>query len=97
MDRKEISSIGDVLRQVIAENDMQDRLDELKAASGWRAVVGDYVADLTCTPYVRNGAMTVRVPDAGLRHELSMHRSAIINDLNRIAGRQVIKSIRFVS
>lgn len=97
MDRKEIRSVGDVLRQVIAENDMQDRLDELKAASGWNSIVGDYVASATSAPTVRRGAMTVRVPDAGLRHELSMHRSAIINDLNRIAGRPVIKSIRFIS
>lgn len=97
MDRKDICSIGDVLRQVIAENDMQDRLDELKAADGWARVVGDYVAARTSRPSVRKGRMIVKVADAGLRQELSMHRSVIIRDLNHIAGREIITSLRFIS
>ena len=97
MDRKDICSIGDVLRQVIADNAMQDRLDELKAADTWPRIVGDYLAARTSRPSVRKGHMVVGVPDAGLRHELSMHRSIIIQDLNRIVGREVILSLRFIS
>lgn len=97
MDRVEIKSIGDVLRQVIAEHNMKDRLDELKAADHWASVVGDYIAAHSSRPYVKNGIMTVHIADAGLRHEVSMHRSVIMRDINRLTGRQIIKSIRFIS
>lgn len=97
MDRKEINSIGDVLRQIIEENDMKDRLDELNAANSWTRVVGDYVAAHSSRPFVKNGMMTVKIPDAGLRQELSMHRSVIIRDLNHIVGRDIITSLRFTS
>lgn len=76
---------------------MQDRLDELRACNYWRAVAGDYVARRTSRPSVRKGHMVIGVPDAGLRQELSMHRSVIIRDLNRLVGREIIHTLRFIS
>lgn len=97
MDRKEIQSVGDVLRMAIADDNLEGRLNEIKAAAAWPSIVGRHIADQTMKPYVRNGAMTIRVPDAGLRQELSMTRSAIIREFNRIVGCEVITSLRFTS
>lgn len=97
MDRKDICSIGDVLRQAIAESNMEGRLNEIKAAEAWKDIVGADIASQTLRPYVKNGCMTIRVPDAGLRHELSMTRSLLIREFNRITGRQTITSLRFTS
>lgn len=97
MERKDIQSVGDVLRTAIAQDGMQGRLDEIRAAAAWPAIAGTYIASQTLRPYVRHGAMTIRVADAGLRQELSMHRSAIIAEFNRIVGREVITSLRFTS
>lgn len=41
--------------------------------------------------------MTVGVPNASLRHELSMNRSAIRNALNSMIGKNSISEIRFIS
>lgn len=95
MDYKEIRSIGDVLRQTIEETDMQSRLDELRAAELWPQIIGEHVASLTMKPFVRSGVMTIRVVDAALRNELSMHRTRLINEFNRIMGKEVIHAIRF--
>lgn len=97
MDRKEICSVGDVLRQVITDNSMADRLDELKAADFWPAIIGEYIAEQTMKPYVRNGAMSIRVPDAALRQELTMNRTRIMQEFNRLCGHEVITSLRFIS
>ncbi|MDE6010434.1 MAG: DUF721 domain-containing protein [Muribaculaceae bacterium] len=97
MDRKDVCSIGDVLRLVIAESNMDSRLDELKAADAWPAIIGEHIASQTLRPYVRNGVMTIRVPDAGLRHELHMTRSALMREFNRLTGRNTITAIRFIS
>lgn len=97
MERKDICSVGDVLRQAISESDLDGRLDEIKAAAAWPAIIGRDIAMQTLRPYVKRGAMTIRVADPGLRHELSMHRSALIDAFNSIVGRQVITSLRFTS
>lgn len=97
MERKNIQSVGDVLRNVIAENEMSGRLDELRAAEFWPFIVGPDLARQTMRPYVKNGLMTIRVPDAALRQELSMHRSAMVRELNRLSGTEAIKDIRFIS
>lgn len=95
MDYKDICSIGDVLRRTIEETNMQARLDELRAEELWHLIVGDYVASLTGRPMVRSGVMTVRLTDAPMRNELAMHRTRLVNEINRLIGKEIIKSIRF--
>lgn len=97
MERKESQSIGDVLRIAFQENCMQDRLDEMKAINLWPAVIGMENAAACRRPIVYGGVMTVGVPNASLRHELSMNRSAIRNALNSMIGKNSISEIRFIS
>lgn len=97
MKRSEIKSVGDVLRQALEDNHLTGHLDELKAREMWPVVVGEHIASMALAPYVYNGIMTVRVPDAALRNELAMNRSLIIKEINRLVGKEVITSIRFKS
>lgn len=97
MKRSEIQSVGDVLRMALEENDLAGRLEELKAAELWPQVVGSHLASMTLRPYIRAGTMTVRVPDASLRHELSMHRTLILREINRLLGKDLIHTLRLNS
>lgn len=97
MQRRDYQTAGDVLRQVIEEASMTDRLDEARAAAVWSAVVGPHIAARTMRPYVSHGLMTVRTPDAPLRQELMMTRSSLIRAINDTVGREVITDIRFIS
>lgn len=96
MERHDIKSVGDVLRQAIEETHMQGRLDELRAADLWPEIVGSDIAAMTMKPLVRSGAMTIRVVDASLRQELSMSRTLLVREINRRMGKEVISSIRFI-
>ncbi len=96
MERSEIKSIGDVLRQAIEETNMQGRLDELRAADLWPSIVGADIASRTMKPLVRSGAMTIRVVDASLRHELNMHRTLLLREINRLMQKEIIISLRFI-
>lgn len=97
MERKESQSIGDILRMAFQENCMQERLDECKAAEIWPEVVGSFISGLCGRPSVKGGVMTVGVPDAPLRHELTMTRSRIIRAINTRLGKEVVSDIRFIS
>lgn len=93
MKRQESVAIGDVLRKAIDDAQLSGHLDELRAAQYWPAIVGPEIAAICGKPYIINGNMTIRIPDASLRHELNMNRSRIIGEFNRIMGKEVVKSL----
>ena len=97
MDRKDPESVGDVLRNLLEETALQERMDELKAAEIWRNLVGEEMAALTGKPFVKNGMMQIGVPNASLRHELTMNRSQLRRIINETIGKETIKDIRFTS
>ena len=97
MQRHTPQSVGDVLRDVLEETALQNRMDELKAADLWNSVVGDTFANLTSKPYVKNGVMSVGVPNASLRNELMMSRSRLREIINKKLGKEVITEIKFTS
>lgn len=95
MEKKDYCSVGDVLRQALEETEMQGHLDELRAASLWPSIIGSHVAGQCLKPYVKNGEMSIRVPNASLRQELNMNRRLLIAEFNRLMGREVIKGLQF--
>ena len=97
MDRIVPQSIGDVLRNVFRESCMDDKLNELKAADLWSVTVGDGIASQCRRPRVERGIMTIGVPNASLRHELTMNRSGIRESINKTLGKNILKDIRFIS
>lgn len=96
MQRLEPQSVGDVLRLTIQEANMQTKLAECQAAELWAPLVGEHIAGRCGRPKVTAGIMTVSVPAAPLRQELTMTRSSMIRLINERLGSEVIKDIRFV-
>ena len=97
MQRQTPQSVGDVLRALLEETSLQNRMEELKAADLWSSVVGESLASLTGRPSVKNGVMAVGVPNASLRHELMMSRTALKEIINKKLGKEIISEIKFTS
>ncbi|MCH5233552.1 MAG: DUF721 domain-containing protein [Muribaculaceae bacterium] len=97
MQRYTPQSVGDVLRDLLEETSLQDRMDELKAADLWPKIAGRGIADLTSRPNVKNGVMSIGVPNASLRNELHMNRSRLMKVINDTLGKNIITEIRFTS
>ncbi len=95
MKRTEAESVGDVLRAMVQENYMHNKLYELKAAELWVQMMGEHMAARCGRPTVRNGTMYISVASPALRQELTMSRSAMIRAINKKLGKEVIKEIRF--
>lgn len=90
-------SMGDVMRALLQENRMDSRLDEFKAIEVWPSVVGNHIAGECGRMFVKAGVLTVSVPNAALRHELTMSRSPLMREINRVIGKPVLTEIRFIS
>ena len=97
MQRHTPQSVGEVLRNLLEESSLQDRMDELKAADMWKNVVGESLAVLTGKPHVKNGVMSIGVPNASLRNELAMNRTQLREIINKHLGKEVITEIKFTS
>lgn len=97
MKRTKTVSLGDALRDTLAECRMNERLDEIRAAQCWPMVVGARYAAMSPRPTVRGGLMTVRLQNASLRQELTLNRTRLVAALNAIVGRNIINDIRFIA
>lgn len=72
---------------------LREKMDELDITTGWDEAVGPMIARHTMTVRLRKGRLSVRVDSAPLRHELSFMREALIEILNKRAGRRVVQEI----
>lgn len=97
MQRHSPQSVGDVLRNLLEETSLQNRMDELKAADMWTKIAGKDMAAKTSRPNVKNGVMQIGVPNASLRNELHMNRSRLREIINKTIGKEVITEIKFTS
>lgn len=84
-----------MLRLSLQEDNLQRRLDELKAVEVWARIVGEHIASQCARPMVKEAVMTVSVANASLRQELNMNRSRLAEAVNRYLNKNVITMIRF--
>ncbi len=95
MKRTRPEPIGDIVRQFLAHEHLDNRLDEQRAAMLWPDIVGPGVNRYTVSRRVKDGVMVVQISSAALRHELMMVRTALCRRINEAIGRDVIKDIVF--
>ena len=96
MKRVKAQSIGEILREVFAQNpEIGRRLDEVRLVHAWREVLGPGVAQATREAYVRGATLHVVLDSAVLRSELMMWRDRLVRTLNERVGTDVIREIRF--
>ena len=93
MKRTEAQSIKDIIDAVINESGMNNSFDEQKLCYLWPEVVGPGINRYTTRRYVENGVFHVYLSSASLKNELQFHRSRLIEELNKAAGRNVITNI----
>lgn len=97
MERQDPKSVGEVLRNLLEETSLQSRMEELRAADLWSKIAGRVIADQTSRPFVKDGIMSIGVPNAALRNELSMNRTKLRQIINNNIGKEIILEIKFTS
>jgi predicted nucleic acid-binding Zn ribbon protein len=73
------------------------KLAEGRVLSGWADVVGPQIAAKATAESLTQGTLTVVVPEATWRQELSLSRPRLIEQLNAHAERVVVRDIFFVA
>ena len=95
MMRNEVHTIGELITSYITAVKGVDFVDSQKIVNSWNLVVGDFIASHTLDIYYSNNKLFVRVDSDVLRNELSYARTSLMQHLNAIVGRQLVKNIYF--
>ena len=95
MKRTNAKSIAEIIGDFMQQEDIETAVLEHKALHLWGQVVGPGVNRMTTERYVDDGVITVKISSAALRNDLMLSRSSIIEQLNNLVGKPVIKEIIF--
>ena len=90
-----ISSVGDILRQVVRDLDEKKAISEEKLFSVWREAVGEKCASHSRPVSLRRGEMRVVVDHPGWLQILTLNKRKALKKLQSGFGKDKISEIRF--
>lgn len=93
--RQKTQTLGDVLKGLVEDLGISERIGEYDAVLQWDAIVGEHIAKVAQAERISQGVLVVRVKTSTWRQELNMRKTEMIGRLNSALGGDVIKDIRF--
>ena len=95
MKRTEAKNIGQIINDLLKQENLDVALDEHRASALWPLIVGDGINRYTIRRFVKDGVMTVYLSSASLKAELMLSRETLIARINEALGRDIIHEIIF--
>lgn len=96
MKRTEPLSISQIVDNLLKSRGMEDTMLRHRALQAWPEIVGPAINRLTVARRLNGSVMLLRIASAPLRSELAMHRTPLLEAINRHVGKQVITDIKFI-
>ena len=96
MKRTNTQHIGDVLREFLKQEKLDNKIYELQLIDSWEKVLGQTVKRYSSDLYIRDKKLFVKINSAILKNELIMSREKLIKSLNKKVGLEVITDIIFI-
>ena len=87
--------MGAAIRDLAKHLGLEKNLEDYQVVTSWAEIVGEQIAKVTQAQRMENGVLFVGVSTAPWRAELSMKRMEIMQKINALFGRNVVKEIRF--
>jgi len=89
-------TLKDAIESLLDAYKLTGKLNETRLIASWDKVVGKHNARHTDDLYIKGETLFVKLDSAALKNELSMAKTKLITNLNRVAGVKVITEIRFI-
>lgn len=86
-------SLGDVLKEFVSTNKLQEGLDKVEIKDAWKNLMGNGVNSYTTSVQLKRDILYVQLSSSVLREELSYGKEKIINMLNEALGKPLIKTL----
>jgi len=99
MSRKNFKSIprhvGDILLPILKKRGLASKIEENKILKLWPKAIGDKLNLQTKADAFRNGTLFVKTTSSIWVQQLHFIKEEIIDKVNEIAGKKILKDIRF--
>ncbi len=89
----DVKPLGDLIKEFYEQHRGSDYLDEVKVVNSWPKVVGPFIASHTIDLSIKNHVLFVRVDSDALRNELNYSKSLLMQNLNDLVGKEILKEI----
>ena len=86
-------SLGDVLKEFVSTNKLQEGLDKVEIKDAWKNLMGNGVNSYTTSVQLKRDTLYVQLSSSVLREELSYGKEKIIKMLNEELGKELIKKL----
>ena len=93
MRRNNTNNVGDIIRKLMKNPKLADRLDELDALDIWKELIGKQLQNYITEARITKGSLLIKVKSAPLRNELSYKKTDLIKQINKKLGKGVVKEI----
>lgn len=93
MKKNNAQSIKEIIDIALNQSGISSAIEEQRICYLWPEVVGQGINRYTTRRYVEQGALHVYISSSALKNELQFHKSKLIEELNRVAGKNVINKI----
>lgn len=96
MKRKNAENLTLVLQRFLRESGLETPLNQHRLVEMWPKVVGELVGKVTDQIFIQNQTLVVRITSPVLKNEIAMQSTALVRELNRRVGANVIVDIKLI-
>ena len=93
MREKNTHNIGEVIRKLMKNPKLEEKLNELDALAIWDNLIGDALIKYVIKQKIYKGVLHVKLKSSPMRNELSYKKTELKQQINKQLGKPFIKDI----
>ena len=87
------NNVGDIIRKLMKNPKLAEKMDELDALDVWKELIGDNLKRFVLSAKMNKGNLCVKLSSSVLRNELSYKKSELKERINQKLGKEIVKEI----
>jgi predicted nucleic acid-binding Zn ribbon protein len=87
------NNVGDIIRKLMKNPKLANKMDELDALDVWKELIGDNLQKFVVGAKMYKGNLHVKLSSSVLRNELSYKKSELKEQINKKLGKEIVKEI----
>ena len=85
--------VGDIIRKLMKNPKLSEKLDMLNVLDAWEEIIGAPISKYITDQKIFKGILYVKLKSAVVRNELSYKKSDFISQINQKVGKKLITDI----
>ena len=85
--------IGDVIRKLMKNPKLANKLEKLDALEAWEEIIGKQICNYVKDQRINKGILYIKLKSSVIRNELSYKKSELITEINQKIGKKLIIDI----